>query len=173
MTTSAPHDAPPRPRSAAFSGSRAALIAALLLASSPARADEGDLYLDRIALADAAWVGLGALAVTAENRFLLPAAAAFVIAAPTMHMLEDEPTHAAWSLGLRVGVPALGGLTAHALMQRDCDRPDGCASLENTLAIMLGAAAGGVVAMALDWALLTRRTGDDESPPVASLRFAF
>ena len=125
-------------------------------------------YRRDIMLADGLSLGLILAAPAADNEELAGwGVAGYFLAAPIVHVAHGRGVQAVQSFGLRAGLPLLGGLAGYRLGPNDmvCDlgRPDpqygdgggGCP--EGSISGMLvGALAGGVTAVVLDWKYLTK-----------------
>lgn len=138
-------------------------------------------YTGWLVLADAAALGLTFGGLAAESSPLaLAGAAALFLGAPAVHVAHRQPGRAVGSLGLRLGVPVLGGMTAGLLtallMPRDKPRapggPPSPAERERGMALLgatfLGAAGGYVIAVIADWAVLGRAVEATAAPTKAA-----
>lgn len=118
-----------------------------------ATADDGGWYGWQPMITDLGAMTLAGVGAQGEGSrpLLLAAGAAYLLAPPVIHLAHAEGRGAAWSAGLRVGMPlVLAGLGASS------GSPDGA----------LFAAAGGVVlAAVLDWSF---NSFDDSDPPAAA-----
>jgi hypothetical protein len=128
------------------------------------------------------WYGGYTLAVDAVGIVTMPILVGigiYALGAPIVHLAEGEPGHAAWSLGLRVGLPTVLGLTGAGIGalagNRNCDS----SSLSGDACDLAPAlyAAGGVIlgmlgAIAIDAALLARHQVSIGPLERAGIRFA-
>jgi hypothetical protein len=88
----------------------------------------------------------------------------YVVGAPIVHLVHDQPTSAVESAGLRLGLPLVGILLGSKLAA-DPNYPDSDAPIAGAA---LGAVVGAVVASALDIGVLAKHeTGPRVGPAIA------
>lgn len=155
------------------------IAAVLTFNARTARAQETDWYGWKLLTADgiSTAVVLGGLKGPdkAMPIFIVTGVLGLVFAPPILHAIEDDvSTGTAFaSLGLRVGLPAVGGLTLGLLMGRN---PGGAHGniWGGIFGGLLGASLGMVVAIAIDdFALARKDTGPGASPRILRLTFSF
>ncbi len=95
---------------------------------------------------------------------------AYGAGAPTLHLLHDKPWHALGSFGMRGALPALGAVLWSATVT--CPPPGQEYGKCGTGPLIFGAAAGALVAMALDATLLRWERPRVEAQSQASLGLA-
>jgi hypothetical protein len=109
----------------------------------------------------AAALGLAALAIELRDvppnealtgSLLLGGGLAYMAGGPAIHLLHDRPLQALGSFGLRGGLTLFGG--ALGLASATCPPPDGEYGNCGLGPLIMGAAAGTIVAMVLDDTLL-------------------
>jgi hypothetical protein len=88
----------------------------------------------------------------AAGGVALAGAAVYGLGAPVVHLVHDRPWHGLASLGIRGALPVLGGLAGLELAT--CPPPSGDYGNCGVGELLLGAAGGALVAMALDATLL-------------------
>ena len=109
-------------------------------------------YRYQTILADVAAVGLIAVAFeTQSEEVLLTGMLSYAVAAPIIHGVHGHGLRAAGSVGLRVGLPFVGGFGMLAAIG-DNDGEEGLA------AFMVGFGLGGISAMIIDSAFIARAT---------------
>ena len=106
-----------------------------------------------------------------SQALLLGAAVGYVAGSPTIHLIHRQYWRGLGSLGLRAGLPIVGG--AIGLGSATCPPPGGgdygnCGLGE----LIVGAAAGTVLAIVLDNSLLAWEPNQDEADKVARLGVA-
>lgn len=121
-------------------------FALVLLAARPARAEEREWYGWQIALSDAASIGLMA---TGKETLALVGGLGWVFGGPIIHSAHEDFGAGGIDLGLRLGLPVVGGIAGF----RGSGCVEDCEGLPS--GALLGFFLGGVAAMALDYGLLS------------------
>jgi hypothetical protein len=112
--------------------------------------NESEWYGLSILLVDGLIVGGSALALDLESDDMLATvAAAWVLGGPIGHLVHGEMRNAAMSLGLRLGLPLLGGYLGKTIAG-DCFECNGPHALEEILAgVLLGTLAASLIDMSV------------------------
>jgi hypothetical protein len=169
-----------------------ALVAALsLAATSAARAQDPPAgpYTGSVFLADAAAVGaLGLAGIVATNKphgtystyvfftdlsvaLVAAGSAGYLFGGPAVHWWHERQSRAAGSFGLRLGIPIAAAVLGAGIGASAYHESPGCGCqvIGAISGAVVGAGAGALIAMVLDWAWLARR---DEAQPRATAVFA-
>lgn len=129
-------------------------------------------YRGHLILADLGAVAFLPLAATTHEHLAIGWVAGYVLGAPIVHLAHGNGGRAAASLGLRVGVPALGALIGFAIAESDSDSE--CGNLGCVLNGVAMGAGGAVVGMAaavlIDWVVLG---GEEEIDPSDNASYGF
>lgn len=137
-------------------------VASVLGGAGRAHAEEG--YGIVTAAVDSVPLALTITSMTAnDERILLPAIATYLVGGPVVHLAHGHPGRAGLSLVLRAGAPVALGLLG-AASERHTGRP----GLSELGAGVLGALAGALGAMVVDWLVLS--AGTDDAPAAAGTR---
>ena len=104
---------------------------------------------------------------TTAGALMVAGGVAYMAGGPTTHWLHGRRWQALGSVGLRGGIPVLGGLIG--LNAATCPPPTGDYGNCGLPELLLGAAAGAVVAMALDASLFAWETPRQDRKPQATL----
>lgn len=168
------------------------LVAALsLTAASAARAQDPPAgpYTGSVFLADAAALGaLGLAGIVAANKpqgpystavfftdlsviLAVAGTAGYLFGGPAVHWWHERHSRAAGSFGLRLGIPLAAAVLGAGIGASAYHEPPGCGCqvIGAISGAAVGAGAGVLIAMVLDWAWLARR---DEAQPRATAVFA-
>jgi hypothetical protein len=91
-----------------------------------------------------------------------------VATGPIVHVAKGEGGHAAWSFGLRLTLPIAAGALGYAaaLSMSDCageHEEEQCRLSEGAVGALVGAGLGTAGALAIDYALHSRRTPPDRA----------
>jgi hypothetical protein len=97
------------------------------------------------------------------------AVATFVFGAPAVHLVHRRLDSAGISLGLRLALPALGGLAGLGLAGGCSANATDCAKSSPVLAIVVGAVVGSITASALDASTLAFEKPKPKARPIAQL----
>ena len=110
--------------------------------------------------ADAAAVGMLFLAIDNENEDLAKLSlGTYLFGAPLVHVVKNRPSRALASLGLRVGLPILGGMLGEAMHEEpECYEYDYCGDYYEGPSdeAVLGIVGGALAAMVIDTAYLAK-----------------
>lgn len=155
------------------------IIGVVVVNTRTARAQDTEWYGWKLLVADAtstAVVFAGIKGPDKAKALLIDAGVlGLVIAPPILHGLEDgvSGSRVAASIGLRIGLPAVGAITGVLLMGRNKGRPHG--NLFGTIAgAIIGAGIGMVAAIAIDdFALARKDVAPGATPRILELTFAF
>jgi hypothetical protein len=101
-------------------------------------------------------------------------AATFVLGAPAIHLVHGRPDSAAISLGLRLGLPVVGGLAGFGLAGGNCPATtdSDCAKNSPVLLIAVGAIVGLITASAIDASQLAYEKPKPKAGPIAQLGYS-
>lgn len=104
---------------------------------------------------------------TTAQALMIAGGIGYMAGGPTTHWLHDRKWQALGSFGMRGGLPIVGGLIG--LNAATCPPPTGDYGNCGLPELLLGAAAGAVVAMALDASLFAWETPRKDQKPQATL----
>lgn len=104
---------------------------------------------------------------TTAQALMIAGGIGYMAGGPTTHWLHDRKWQALGSFGMRGGLPVVGGLIG--LNAATCPPPRGDYGNCGLPELLLGAAAGAVVAMALDASLFAWETPREDRKPQATL----
>jgi hypothetical protein len=145
-------------------------IAASLAAAAPVHADTTDRQQIIItdAVSDVLIASVASAGLTHRTHGLVTAVglAGALFGGPIIHAAHDDWGRAGWSLGARVGMPAIGVFVGGEV----CDDHDVLGCLADGL---IGAAIGLVGAQVLDATVIARGSTTGQTPAVRMLSFGF
>jgi hypothetical protein len=104
---------------------------------------------------------------TTAQALMIAGGVGYMAGGPTTHWLHGRKWQALGSFGMRGGLPVVGGLIG--LNAATCPPPNGDYGNCGLPELLLGAAAGAVVAMALDASLFAWETPREDGKPQATL----
>ncbi|MBK9037496.1 MAG: hypothetical protein IPL61_40670 [Myxococcales bacterium] len=137
--------------------------AAGLVAAAPAATAEPRWYGERIVAIDGTSDALLLVGLFGDSELAAYAGlAGYVLGGPIIHATQGEWNRAGGSLGLRLALPAVGGVIGH----RVCVDDSGLLRCVGSLVV--GLAVGGLIAQVVDPALLAYT--DDGAPAPTLLR---
>ncbi len=146
------------------------------LVAAPTEDDEdpprkpGEWYGYQTLLTDVAAAGMFGLAVkSGSSMFAVASVSTYVLGAPIVHFAHGHVGKGFGDLGLRLGLPVGGALVGAGLACAfgGCSGKGDFAGYAPAIGGVLGAASGGVAAMILDWALISR---EPAAPRAAKVR---
>jgi hypothetical protein len=138
------------------------LVAALLLASTPARADDDVHSRDKVLAADAICDGLALSAAIPKlpddlvTLMFWGGIIGQVVISPTIHAIDQDYGRAGASLGLRVAGPVLGAITGGVICEKLSKKSGGGEFFHCLGGAFIGGIIGILAAQATDWLVISR-----------------